>query len=90
MPFALSYEKRGLVGPPAWSPDGSQIAFQRCDGKHDGVYDVPATVQFACVVDTVADNVGKDAKNAILARDVNACGTIRQHSCASVWLLLRF
>ncbi|HEY1575864.1 MAG TPA: winged helix-turn-helix domain-containing protein [Terracidiphilus sp.] len=42
LPLRLTYEKRGLVGPPAWSPDGIQIAFDRCDGKHDGVFAVPA------------------------------------------------
>ena len=42
LPLRLTYHPLGLVGPPAWSPDGSQIAFERCDGKHDGVYAVPA------------------------------------------------
>ena len=42
MPLRLTYSKSGLIGPPAWSPDGSEIAFGRCDGENDGVYVVPA------------------------------------------------
>jgi Tol biopolymer transport system component/DNA-binding winged helix-turn-helix (wHTH) protein len=42
MPLRLTYSKSGLVGAPSWAPDGSEIAFSRCDGKSDGVYAVPA------------------------------------------------
>lgn len=42
LPLRLTYHQSGLVGPPSWSPDGSQIAFERCDGKRDGIYAIPA------------------------------------------------
>lgn len=42
LPLRLTYNKAGVVGAPAWSPDGSQIAFSRCDGENDGVFVVPA------------------------------------------------
>ena len=41
-PLRLTYSKSGQIGPPAWSPNGSQIAFGRCDGVNDGVFVVPA------------------------------------------------
>jgi Tol biopolymer transport system component/DNA-binding winged helix-turn-helix (wHTH) protein len=41
-PLRLTHNQSGLLGRPAWSPDGSQIAFTRCDGRTDGVYVVPA------------------------------------------------
>ena len=41
-PLRLTNTKTGSMGPPAWSPDGTQIAVARCDGKNDGVYVVPA------------------------------------------------
>jgi Tol biopolymer transport system component/DNA-binding winged helix-turn-helix (wHTH) protein len=40
-PLRLTHNQSGLIGRPAWSPDGTQIAFTRCDGKNDGVYVVP-------------------------------------------------
>ncbi|MGD0629011.1 MAG: winged helix-turn-helix domain-containing protein [Terracidiphilus sp.] len=42
-PNRLTDNKSARVGPPAWSPDGSEIAFARCDGKNDGVFAVSAT-----------------------------------------------
>jgi Tol biopolymer transport system component len=30
------------VGPPAWSPDGREVAFERCDGRNDGVFVISA------------------------------------------------
>jgi Tol biopolymer transport system component/DNA-binding winged helix-turn-helix (wHTH) protein len=30
------------VSNPAWSPDGTEIAFARCEGSHGGVFAVPA------------------------------------------------
>jgi Tol biopolymer transport system component len=42
LPLRLTYSKVGVVGAPTWSPDGSQIAFSRCDGKDDGVFVAPA------------------------------------------------
>jgi Tol biopolymer transport system component len=41
-PLQLTHSKGGLPGHPAWSPDGQQVAFSRCDGKNDGVFVVPA------------------------------------------------
>ena len=41
-PMRLTENKGGFLGIPAWSPDGTEIAFRRCDGKNDGVYSVPA------------------------------------------------
>ncbi len=41
-PNRLTDNKSARVGPPAWSPDGTEIAFARCDGKNDGVFAVPA------------------------------------------------
>lgn len=41
-PNRLTDNKSARVGPPAWSPDGTEIAFSRCDGKNDGVFAVPA------------------------------------------------
>ena len=41
-PNRLTDNKSARVGPPAWSPDGSEIAFGRCDSKNDGVFAVPA------------------------------------------------
>ncbi|MDR3752042.1 MAG: winged helix-turn-helix domain-containing protein [Terracidiphilus sp.] len=41
-PNRLTDNKSASVGPPAWSPDGTEIAFSRCDGKNDGVFAVPA------------------------------------------------
>jgi len=32
----------GIIGFPAWSPDGQVIAFSRCEGKSGSVYLVPA------------------------------------------------
>src|SRR5258707_13981694 len=43
MPLRLTYNKSGSIGRPTWSPDGSEIAFTRCQsGSNDGVYTVPA------------------------------------------------
>jgi Tol biopolymer transport system component/DNA-binding winged helix-turn-helix (wHTH) protein len=42
LPLRLTYSKGGNIGAPAWSSDGRQIAFERCDGKNDGVFVVPA------------------------------------------------
>ena len=41
-PNRLTDNKSAGVGPPAWSPDGTEIAFARCDGKNDGVFAVQA------------------------------------------------
>ena len=41
-PNRLTDNKSARVGPPAWSPDGTEIAFSRCDGMNDGVFAVPA------------------------------------------------
>jgi DNA-binding winged helix-turn-helix (wHTH) protein len=41
-PLRLTYSKKGRLGSPAWSPDGREIAFVRCDGEEDGVFVVPA------------------------------------------------
>jgi len=41
-PNRLTDNKSARVGPPAWSPDGTEIAFGRCDGKNDGVFAVRA------------------------------------------------
>lgn len=40
-PRRLTYSNGGIIGPPAWSPDGTQIAFSRCDGQNDGIYVIP-------------------------------------------------
>ena len=37
----LTNNKGGFLGRPAWSPDGTEIAFRHCDGKNDGIYSVP-------------------------------------------------
>lgn len=42
LPLRLTYHKHGTIGLPGWSPDGDRVAFERCDGKQDGVYVVPA------------------------------------------------
>ena len=42
LPLRLTYQMHGMIGQPAWSPSGTEIAFERCDGKHDGVFAVPA------------------------------------------------
>ena len=41
-PLRLTHSTDGILGAPAWSPDGREIAFSRCNGKNDGVYVVPA------------------------------------------------
>lgn len=41
-PNRLTDNKSARVGPPAWSPDGTEIAFARCNGKNDGVFAVQA------------------------------------------------
>ena len=41
-PLRLTHSTDGILGAPARSPDGREIAFSRCNGKNDGVYVVPA------------------------------------------------
>jgi Tol biopolymer transport system component len=41
-PLRLTHNPGGLLGRPAWSPDGTQIAFSRCGGRNDGAYVIPA------------------------------------------------
>jgi Tol biopolymer transport system component len=41
-PLRLTHTRSGYANSPAWSPDGSEIAFGRCDDSGGAVYVVPA------------------------------------------------
>ena len=42
LPLRLTQNKFARLGVPAWSPDGTELAFTRCDGRDNGVFAVPS------------------------------------------------